>query len=246
MILLSNQSKVIGIKPLNLFREKTEEEQQETQNDIKKQQEDALQELEHTKEKANQLLTETRNKIETEQQQWKEEKQQWIEDAKKLGYQEGYQAGKNESLAEYERLLNQARSIIHLAEQEGEAILAQSEPKVLRLGLVTASKVIRQELSESDVYINIVKKVLQEAKEQPLIRINSNPADYEKLQKYKDELRLIIDTKAELTFYPDESLTEGSCIIETPFGKIDASVDSQLETLRHSLFGLVEEINRES
>ena len=248
MILLSNQSKVIGIKPLRFAHENTgqDQEQEETIIDIQKQQAQAEEELKQTRDKADQLLADAKNRIETEQEQWKEEKAKWIEEAKQQGYQDGFQLGKEESVTEYKTLLDQASSIVELAEQEGKAILAQSEPKILRLGLVTASKIIHQEIGKSDAYIDIVRNVLREVQEQPLIRIKSHPTDYEKLQKYKEELRLIIDTKAELTFYPDESLTEGACVVETPFGKIDASVDSQLETLRHSLFDLAEEINRES
>ncbi|GGM21360.1 putative flagellar assembly protein FliH [Paraliobacillus quinghaiensis] len=245
---MSNQSKVIGIKQLKFANENTgvDQEDQETLENIQKQQVQAEEELKLTRDKVDQLLADTKKRIETEQEQWKEEKARWVEEAKQQGYQDGFQLGKQESITEYKKLLEQARKIVELAEQEGEAILAQSEPKILRLGLVAASKIIHQELEKSDAYIDIVRNVLREVQEQPLVRIKSNPADYEKMQKYKDELRLIIDTKAELTFYPDEALTEGACVIETPFGKIDASVDSQLETLRHSLFDLAGEINRET
>lgn len=254
MILLSNQSKqthpaskVIGIKPFEFHQEDLSEEEKVNELahlDIQLSQ--AKEQLKLTNEQANQLLSDTRKTIETEKQKWTEEKQKWIEEAKVSGYQDGFKVGKEESLKEYQTLLDQAREIIELAEQESETILSLAEPTILRLGIVAASKIINHKLAESDAFIEITKNVLKEVQEQPAIRVISSPTDYQTLQKYKDELRLIIDEKADLTFYPDETLSIGSCIIETPFGKIDASIDSQLATLRQSLFDLSEEINRES
>lgn len=253
MILLSNQlsreirsSKVIGIKPLEIQQDFTEQDLLDQKTDTEFQLQQAKQQLQQTKEQTDHLYADSKSKIENEKKKWQEEKQLWIEEAKQIGYQDGFQVGKEESLKEYQTLLDQAQEIIKLAEEEGQVILSHSEPTILRLGITAASKIVQHKLVESDAYVEITKKVLREVLDQPSIRIFSNPRDFQTLQKYESELRLIIDTKAELIFYPDESLSEGACIIETPFGKIDASVDSQLETLRHTLLDVAGEINRES
>ncbi len=253
MILLSNQldrkitpSKVIGIKPLEVRQDFTEQDLLDQKAILEIQLEQAKQQLQQTREQADQLLADTKMTIKDKEKEWQEEKLKWIEEAKQHGHNEGFHEGKEDSLNEYQTLLDQASEIVQLAKKEKQTILAQSEPTILRLGIAAASKIIQHELVESDAYIEITKKVLKEVLDQPSIRVFSNPRDYQTLQKYENELRLIIDAKADLLFYPDESLSEGACIIETPFGKIDASVDSQLETLRHALLDLAEEINRES
>ena len=40
--------------------------------------------------------------------------------------------------------------------------------------------------------------------------------------------------------YPDDELEETSCIIESENGRIDASVDSQLEEIKIKLFEMLE------
>ncbi|WP_162880742.1 flagellar assembly protein FliH [Paraliobacillus sediminis] len=239
-------SKVIGIKPLEIRQDFTEENLLDKKANIEIQLQQAKQQLQQTIEQTDHLFTDTQLKIKNEEKNWQEEKQRWIEEAKQIGYQDGFQVGKEESLKEYQALLDQAQEIIKLAEEEAQIILSRSEPTILRLGIAAASKIVQHKLVESDAYVEITKKVLKEVLDQPSIRIFSNPRDFQTLQKYESELRLIIDTKADLIFYPDESLSEGDCIVETPFGKIDASVDSQLETLRHALLDIAEGINRES
>lgn len=46
----------------------------------------------------------------------------------------------------------------------------------------------------------------------------------------------------ELDFYiyPDEELSEMDCIIESANGRIDASIDSQLEEIKNKLIELLE------
>lgn len=246
MILLSNSSKrVIGLRPIQISTI-TDAKNEPSYEDIEIKRIEAQQELKDTKIKAQQLLTETKEQIQIEKEAWDKEKQHWIEEAQKKGYQSGYEEGKDESKKQYEQLLEQAREIVQLTKQERDELIKRNEPFILNLSVEVARKIIHQSIIDKEAYIEIVKDVIKEAREQPTIQLFAHPDDYLICQQYKDELYEMIDDKADLRLYPDQELTKGSCIVETPFGRIEAGIDTQLNLLRQQLYETLEEINREA
>ncbi len=60
----------------------------------------------------------------------------------------------------------------------------------------------------------------------------------------KQEIEQTIGNQASLSIFPNKELAKYSCIIETPFGQIDASIDTQLTELKTKLIDLLEEDKR--
>lgn len=246
MISLSNHSKkVIGLRPVHVPTTEAKTEQQSFENErlqVKK----AVQNLEEQKQQTHEWMEASRQQIEKEKKAWEEEKLRWIEQAKEEGYSIGFNQGKQDGLIQYQELIAQAKNIIDMTRNDRLEMITQNERFILNVSLEVATKIIYQSLIEKEAYIEVAKNVIQEAKEQPSIQLYAHPDDYLTCQKYKDELFAIVDPKIELSFYPDDSLEIGSCVIETPIGKIDASVDTQLENLRNELHALLEEMDSES
>ncbi|GAA5415103.1 hypothetical protein Pryu01_00127 [Paraliobacillus ryukyuensis] len=248
MISLSNHnSRVIGLKPIK-FRQQTDHptNDNDVMEDLSTQITSAKQELEEVKANTNNLIKEANEEIQKNKEAWENEKQEWIEQAKREGYQAGFQQGEEDGQLQYQSLLDEAKQIIELMRKDKAELLEQSQPKILDLSVAAANKIIHQLMNEKDAFISIVKDVITEARNQPIIQIFTHPTDFLLCQKYRDELNEIVDTKVELDFYPDEALEQGSCIMETPFGRVDASVDTQLDNLREQLHQLLEELQRES
>ncbi|WP_182199155.1 flagellar assembly protein FliH [Paraliobacillus salinarum] len=243
---MSNHSnKVIGLRPIYVPNSEAKTDQQNFENErlqVKKE----VQNLEERKQHTQQWIEASRQQIEKEKKAWEEEKLRWIENAKKEGYNAGFDQGKQDGLLHYQDLIAQAKNIIDMTRNDRMEMITQNERFILNVSLEVATKIIHQSLIEKDAYIEVVKNVILEAKEQPSIQIYAHPDDYQTCQKYRDELFAIVDPKIELSFYPDDSLQIGSCIMVTPIGKIDASVDTQLENLRNQLHALLEEMDSES
>lgn len=248
MILLSNhttKAKVIGLKPISFPTQAFGEEEPNELADYQHQLENVKEAFIKTKVEADHLIKEAKEHIKQEQEKWQEEKKQWIDDAKQVGYQEGLQTGKTEGHNLYQSHIEEAESIIKLAEQKKKTLLDQSEPSILEMSVTIASKIINKQLTGTDDYIEIVKKVLQEVRDQPAIKIYAHPVDFKVLEAHYNQLTALLDQMVTLSIYPSIDLNEGDCIVETPYSKIDVGVDSQLNAVSQQLIELMEEINRE-
>ncbi|MBM7571820.1 flagellar assembly protein FliH [Aquibacillus albus] len=244
-------SRTISIRPVGIKVESEENNQLESEkkqmqmDDINQKLNDALASLDATKKQTKSLMDQCKQQISTEREEWETEKEESRDLARQEGYLEGFQNGKDEALKKYESLIGEARRLIDIANQDYQSTLDNSEEVILELGLKMASKIINHELEVNDSYIELVKAVLEEVKDQPLISIFAHIEDYEVMLMYKDELMNIVSSKAKLSIYPDNNLNKGSCIVESPFGKIDAGVDSQLQEIRNHLSDLTKGENRE-
>ncbi|UOQ85574.1 flagellar assembly protein FliH [Gracilibacillus salinarum] len=207
--------------------------------DAKHQLNDTLQHTERLKLTAQQEIDKLRN-------DWEEERQQYIEQAQQEGYQQGFQQGKQDSTTQFQSLINQAEDVLRTANKEYHKIVAESDETILHLSLAVAEKVIQQSLEEDRAkFVGIAKSLMDQVKEHPAVTLFVSAQYYPVIQEYKEELNAILIKDIEFMIYPSSILAGEQIMIETPFGKIDASVDTQLEEIRNQLSYVVEEITRE-
>lgn len=255
-ILLSDQSsnkRVIGIKPVNQKEDsKTGDSttsQKYTIEQAEKIHEDALQKqqqaeaiIAEAEKKAEQLLIDANATIEQRQQDWEKEKQSLIELTKKQAYEDGYEEGKKKALNDYENMIAKASDIIELSNKDYEQKVEQSEETILQLGIKAAEKILHKELEENPKnFTSIIKSVLEEVKQLEHVAIYVHPDQYQEVLEQKHELQYIMDHHANLSIYPKNNINTYQCYVESSFGRVDASIDSQLEELRLKLSILLEE-----
>lgn len=187
-------------------------------------------------------LQEIIHQIEVEKQNWDIEKEHWIEGAKHDGYGAGFEAGKQDGLNEFKALINTAKDTVSISKQDYLKNVEQSETTILHLGLKAAEKIIgfTLELNE-DVFLNLVKQVIKEVKDHQDVQIHIHPKYYGLLISQKEEIKAYFNNPTtELYIFPDDELKETDCIIESSFGRIDASIDSQLNELKLKLLQILE------
>ncbi|WP_051359324.1 flagellar assembly protein FliH [Paucisalibacillus globulus] len=234
--------RVIQLKPVHkpIVDEEVNYESQ-LQQEITKLQE-AKEELELVKKQQELLLTETRNQIKLEKDNWEEEKKQWIEEAKKEGFQVGFAKGEKESKDQFHQLIQQANSIIAASKIDYQSTIEKSEEAILLLAVQVAERIMKLELErQPEVFVPIVKDAILSIKDQRGLSIYLHPDNYEFVLSQKNELERVLESKAELSIFVNESLETGSCVIEYPFGKIDASIDTQLNQIQLVLHEIVME-----
>lgn len=240
--------KQIKIKPIEFKRKsQTELNSSEVLEDEMIAKRIKLEEMQHEfdriKQQSETLLSDTQKKIVQEKEKWEEEKQQLIAEAKEVGHQEGFAAGEKESLNQYAELLKKANDVVHSATTDYHDVLESSEEVILQLAIQSAEKIIQRVLEEKpEVFIDIVKTAIKDIKEQSIISIYVHPDNYELVLSQKDELSRLLDSESKLTILVKDNLKSNHCLIEHPFGQIDASIDTQLEQLR----ALLHEVNMEN
>ena len=247
-ILLSNHQKQIKIRPLELIKKRLDNPDNFATIDeelIAKQGKlhEINRQLDQAKEQSTALYTENQELIMREKEQWIDEKKQLILNAKELGYEEGFSTGKEESLLHYAELLNKANEIVDSATEDYHAKLESSEDVILKLAIQSAEKIIRIKLEKKpETFVDIIKAAIKDIKEQSMISIYLHPDNYQFVINQKDELSSLLDSDSKLSIYVKEGMLVNNCLIEHPFGQIDASIDTQLKQLH----AILHEVNMES
>jgi flagellar assembly protein FliH len=241
------ERKVIRLQPLAVQTIKDESESPELM--VSRLKAEAEQLLVEAKVEADQIMTEaqvnlqeTNNHIAQLRADWEIEKEQLIQTVQAQAFQEGFQQGEKEATEQYALILKEARQIVDKAKSDYMVQVEQSEEVILKLGLKVAEKILRVQLEEKrEEFLQIVKHAIKEVKDYPDINIIVHPFMYELVLSQKDELRALFNRDKSLFIYADEELQETGCVIESSFGRIDASIDSQLAELKVKLLELLEE-----
>lgn len=234
----------IEIKPIQ-FRKFETLEDEEKLEDVSAKVEIAKQELLKIQEKKNSLLHETENLIQQEKEKWLQEKEILVEEAKKEGFQAGYQEGEKAGYEQYVEKIKEANHLVDLVKIDYQKTLEKTEDVIINMAIHTAEKILAQKLMDKPTdFLHIVRAALKEIKDQSVVSIYLHPKDYENVLAQKSELKRIVGNDTKLSLYMNDELKESSCIIEHPFGQIDASVDTQLEAIRNALKEFVMEQER--
>ncbi len=247
MILLSNQDELaLPTKKINIKKIQTSVKKDTSNTDtLEKDLQSRMEEIEKKEREINDKFDSTEREIARQKEEWKELRTRYIEEAQQEGYKKGFEkGGETDSIQQYRNLIDHANQIIMQAQIDADNILSQSDEKILQISMTVAEKIMNQTLTEnSHSFLNIVHKVIEMVKEQPVIKVYVHDKDYSLLLDSKDELVAITNQQAELIIFTDPELQKGQVIIETPYGRIDASITTQLNEIRNRLFNVVEEIS---
>lgn len=112
---------------------------------------------------------------------------------------------------------------------ERQALVAQAEPVALEIAFTAVAKLLGQRAVERSVVQDLAAQAVAEHKLSMPLRIRVSPSDYEQLHALPEEGELAHH------FRPDEHVQAGGCIIEMGHGRIDASLDVQLTTIKDLL-----------
>lgn len=233
----------IKVKPIEYMRKQSsEKESEEAIENVLANLQQAEEELEQIEQRKATMLAEVQTEINKARENWEEEKAVLMEAAEKAGYEAGFQAGKKASIEQYESLLAEANNIVDLVKVDYQKTLEQTEDAITDIAIHTAEKILGEKLNESpEKFLEIVRLALKEINDQSIVSIYLHPNNYETVLAQKTELTRMLEKDTKLSLYIDEELPENSCIIEHPFGQIDASIDTQLEAIRNALKELVME-----
>lgn len=189
--------------------------------------------LEQQKEK---MLKDLKEAINQEKQEWINQKKIEEEQAKATGYKIGFDQGREEALAEYTELINQANQLVDAATEDYHRMIEKHEEAIIQLAIASAEKIIGLQIKEdSAVFSKIVKKAVEELKDHSHVTIYVHPDDYPILIKQKEELEQLLEDGEIISIYINQQLHPGDCSIKHPFGQIDVGIDSQLEQIKFAL-----------
>ncbi|GGI14226.1 flagellar assembly protein FliH [Gottfriedia solisilvae] len=244
---LQNEStpvKTIGIQRVFQHAEDLLEYENDNEQllNIREELEEYQNKLELVKQEIEMQKRDAQLEIDQMKQLWFEEKNNLIQVAKEEGIALGKEEGRQIALYEYESLLNEAKEVVEASKVDYINRIEESEDAILKLGLAVSEHILLHEIDQNQEHlIPIVKKVLHEIREEKDIRLTIHPSQYDLLVTQRVELEKILLNESKLFIYPDETLSMGSCVIDSSFGRIDASVDVQLSEISRKLLELSQE-----
>ena len=157
----------------------------------------------------------------------------------KLAYERGFKQGHKDSMAiekqKIEELGKQLNTLFEGLDNLKPRIYFESEEELLKLSLLIAKKIIGEEVRTNNAVIgNIIRSAMDLVVDKRQMKIIINPDDIEEVKRILPDLSKL--TKGgRFQVIEDKSKERGGCILETGFGKINATIEDQLETLEEEL-----------
>lgn len=155
------------------------------------------------------------------------------EDARRKGYEEGYAKGEGET----EAIKEEARAISENAVQERQKSFDAFEADILNLIVDVLDKLLAGALNMNpQLILYIIRKGFAESNLSGDVIIRVSEDDYEEAYSNREAFLQYVESGAKLEVTKDFSLSKADCVIETPFGVIDCSLDQQYEALKKNLY----------
>lgn len=149
-----------------------------------------------------------------------------VETAKQAGFAEGREAG----LAELSALLLAAR-----ARAEGE--LASSRDTAIALARRMAEKIVGRAIDLSPELMNqIVADALKASRARSgKLVLRVHPDDLASIEAGRPQWAARVEATVEVHLQPDATVVHGGCVVDTPSGRVDARLQTQLDALERAL-----------
>ena len=153
-------------------------------------------------------------------------------DAFVKGYAQGERAGLEASVKRTDALVRRLGETIDELAGLRRQILDHSERQLVQLAIALARRIVRRELAADDELLGALARVaLERLGEARPATIRLHPDDFAR----STAGRLDHWAAAHVSVLPDPNVPRGGCMVESPFGFVDAGVDAQLQELAAAL-----------
>ncbi|MFC1891239.1 FliH/SctL family protein [Thermodesulfobacteriota bacterium] len=157
----------------------------------------------------------------------------------KEAYEKGFEQGHKDGLVLEQKKLEEMGKQLELLFSEisnlKPMIYSESEQELTSLGVLIAKKIVREEIrTDRGIIANTVRSAMDFLVDKRKVKIILNPDDMEDAKKLLPDLvKLTKGGNFQLT--EDNSVTKGGCILETGFGRINATIEDQFESLEDEI-----------
>jgi len=151
-------------------------------------------------------------------------------EAVEVGHAEGRRQGRDEGYAEVLSLLTEARTRVlsdHRKNREaGVAIGRKMAEKILGRA-ITIEPAIVGELVEQAIVASRPRG--------GAIVVHAHPADVDELKRAREAWLSTLASITEIRVVPDDGLERGDCVVDTPVGRLDGRLSTQLEAMESAM-----------
>ena len=177
--------------------------------------------IEDANNEAKRIIEESYEKIE-------KLKKQETKDAYEYGFNKGYEEARIETKA----IIEEAKNIRDSLESRKNYLLKEAEDEVVQIILNISRKVIGDELQQNrDIIISQIKLALEKCTYKNKVTIKVSSEDYPSVLVNKGVIESLVEGISEIEIIEDKFLSKGDCIVDTPAGEVNSSIELQLKQL---------------
>jgi len=160
------------------------------------------------------------------------------------GLDEGFNVGLERGRSEAEAAAVNFRRALEALEMSLLEFYNGVERWTVKLAMNVAEKVIGQAADQHQELVKqTVRRAITEIADKSRVLVKVHPSDFEALKGIRSEISALSEGIEHFNIEADNSVTPGSCRVETPSGLLDADFTTQLTELRRALI-LHEEATR--
>jgi flagellar assembly protein FliH len=154
------------------------------------------------------------------------------QEARRAGYEAGFTAGRQEGLASVTELLVRARA-------DADSLRVGAQDSAVALARRMAEKIVGQavHLAPSFLADMIVRALAETRARSGSVVVRLHPQDLETVSKERPRLAASVANGVDVKLTPDPGIERNGCIIDSPMGRMDARLSTQLDALERALFG---------
>ncbi len=155
-----------------------------------------------------------------------------VEALEEQAYQKGVTAGKNEVEAKLAQATTALMEAAKRLSSQSEAIMQRSAEDMLHLVMAIAERILNYEIDErKEAVVHIIQQTINAAVEAEEFHIKVNPEDIEVLSGHKPLFLASLSGLRNIEFVADSSITRGGCVLESTAGRVDATLETQLDEI---------------
>lgn len=205
-------------------------------------------ELQNEVQQTRQQLEQQRQQVEMELQaareSWIQEKEALEQQAYEEGFAKGYEDGHAKIHSDLSDKINITNATVQSAIENGNAYLQGQEQVILDLAIESAKRIVGRSITEDpNVFMDIVKRALVEARDAEFIKIYTSNEYYSFVTGKRSELETLLPPNLLFTIFMDEKLQGGESYLESNHGRLVISLDSQLNELKKSMIEILESVD---
>jgi len=188
--------------------------------------------LESTRQQAEQILQKAMREADALLNEAQDKIALHMQEVEQKAKEEGYRNGERLAQKHYQNLIQEAEAIRKQSEEIYQNTVYSLEGQMVDTILEIGRKVIGIEITQNrEVILSLIRKTLLATSPSGEIIITVSPEDYDTVMENKERLTEGVKNIRDLVVKKDKSLQRGGCIVETGFGSVDSSVETQLKAI---------------
>jgi flagellar assembly protein FliH len=168
-------------------------------------------------------------------EQAKTQIEEHIEETEQKAKEEGYKKGECLAQQHYQELLAEAEDLRNRTRTEYEETIRSLEHDIVELAVNIARKVLEAELeTSSETILKIARAAIEACLNRDSILLRVSADDYDFVMENSERIKNMAGDIGELEIRKDQTLTKGSCIVDTGYGMVDGGLETKLEMVEQA------------